>query len=116
MKRCVSERGSRASAPPQGASLTRDLERLPSVAELFKALGDDTRSRIVYSLSREELSVCNLASVLGMTPQAISYHLRLLRALRLVKHRRDGKKILYSLDDEHVLAILEQALAHVGHT
>lgn len=93
-----------------------ELERLPEIAPLFKALGDDTRSRIAFALSKHELCVCDLAALLDITPQAVSYHLRLLRALRLVKYRRDGQVVYYSLDDDHVVTILTQAIYHLQHS
>lgn len=83
-----------------------------SVSELFKLLGDPTRLRIVQTLSLEELCVCDLAAVLGMSDSAVSHQLRLLRQARLVKTRREGKSIIYSLDDHHVNELFETALLH----
>jgi DNA-binding transcriptional ArsR family regulator len=91
------------------------LDSLPQVADVFKALGDNTRSRILYALRESELCVCEIAFLLGLTPQAVSYHLRLLRVLRLVKYRKEGKTVFYSLDDEHVVSMLQQALDHLTH-
>jgi DNA-binding transcriptional ArsR family regulator len=91
------------------------LDALPHVAEVFNALGDNTRIRILYALRESELCVCELASLLDLTPQAVSYHLRLLRVLRLVKYRKEGKTVFYSLDDEHIVLMLQQALDHLTH-
>ncbi len=94
-------------------------ERLPhgrvlqGVAELFKVMGDPTRARIVHALTNEELCVCDLAAVLGMSVSAVSHHLRILRNLRLVKFRREGRMVYYSLDDEHVIRIFTEGLRHV---
>ena len=82
----------------------------------FKALGDQTRIRILDALSREELCVCDLAALLEMSSSAVSHQLRVLRDARLVKFRREGKRAYYSLDDHHVLILFEQGLAHVAHT
>lgn len=80
---------------------------------LFKALSDETRAKIMYCLSQEELCVCDVANILNMSVQAVSHHLRLLRALRLVKYRRAGKLAFYSLDDAHVTHLIEEGLAHL---
>lgn len=93
--------------------LKPEVQELPGVAEIFKALGDETRCKIVYALTREELCVCDVAHVMGMSVQAVSYHLRMLRNLRLVKHRKVGKLVFYSLDDEHIANLVHEAIAHV---
>ena len=82
------------------------------ISELFKALGDETRTRILYLLSENELCVCDLADILEMSLPAISHHLRLLRAMRLVKYRREGKQAFYSLDDDHIVRLIEVAKEH----
>ncbi|MGH7371074.1 MAG: ArsR/SmtB family transcription factor [Candidatus Methylomirabilales bacterium] len=87
---------------------------LQGVAELFKVMGDPTRARIVHALTNEELCVCDLAAVLGMSISAVSHHLRILRNLRLVKFRREGRMIYYSLDDQHVISIFRQGVQHVN--
>lgn len=90
-------------------------ERLLDVAglsELFKVLGDETRTKIVYLLSEKELCVCDIAEILEMTLPAISHHLRLLKTLRLVKYRRDGRMVYYSLDDNHIVNIIKEAQEH----
>ncbi|WP_054648814.1 ArsR/SmtB family transcription factor [Salidesulfovibrio brasiliensis] len=84
------------------------------MAELFKALGDYTRVRILHALSVSELCVCALAEVLEMSQSAISHQLRLLRAARLVRYRKEGKNVFYALDDEHVEMLLKQGFAHIS--
>ncbi|MBC7082594.1 MAG: ArsR family transcriptional regulator, lead/cadmium/zinc/bismuth-responsive transcriptional [Bacillota bacterium] len=100
---------------PSGDKAARLKDRLLEVAglsEIFKALGDETRTKILYLLSLEELCVCNLAQILDISVPAVSHHLRLLRALRLVKYRREGKTVCYSLDDEHIVNMIRQAQEH----
>lgn len=95
---------------------TRELkERILDVAglsELFKVLGDETRTKIVYLLSKKELCVCDIAELLDMSLPAVSHHLRLLKALRLVKYRRDGRMVYYSLDDDHIVNLIREAQEH----
>lgn len=86
---------------------------LGEMAELFKVFGDFTRIRILYILSRTELCVCDIAAVLGLTQPAVSYQLKLLRRARLVKARRDGRTVYYSLDDGHVETIIGMAKEHL---
>lgn len=88
-------------------------EVLFRLAETFKVLGDPTRVRILYALSLEELCVCDIASLLGTTKSAISHQLRLLRSLRIVRHRKDGRIVYYSLDDSHVGNLLREGLSHI---
>ncbi len=85
---------------------------LYSVAELFKALGDLTRIKILHALTFNELCVCEIAELVGMTQSAVSHQLRILRMARLVKFRKSGKRAFYMLDDEHVRTLLEQSLSH----
>ena len=89
-------------------------ELLFELAELFKVFGDSTRVRIISALLHSPMCVCDIAVLLGMSKSAISHQLRVLRQTRLVKYRRNGKVVFYSLDDRHVGAILKQALAHVN--
>ena len=88
-------------------------ETLYRLADLFKVFGDPTRIRILYALSGGELCVCDIAELLGMTQSAISHQLRVLKQMLLVKFRRDGKTVYYSLADAHVATILSQGLDHV---
>ena len=87
---------------------------LYDLAELFRIFGDSTRIRILYVLFEAEMCVCDIASVLGMTQSAISHQLRALKTARLVKGRREGKTVFYSLADEHVKTIINQGLDHVA--
>ena len=82
------------------------------LSELFRALSDETRTKILYLLSQQELCVCDLAYLLEMTLPAVSHHLRLLKTMRLIRSRRDGKQVFYSLDDEHVLSLIRVAREH----
>lgn len=88
-------------------------EILYDLAELFKVFGDSTRVRILCALEQSELCVCDIASVLNMTQSAISHQLRVLKQARLVKNRREGKIVYYSLDDDHVRSVFDQGLAHI---
>jgi DNA-binding transcriptional ArsR family regulator len=91
-------------------------ELLFNLAELFKVFGDSTRVRIISALLHSEMCVCDIAALLGMTKSAISHQLRALRQTKLVKYRRDGKVVYYSLDDAHVEGIFKQGLAHVSES
>ena len=88
-------------------------EAVQGLAETFSALGDPTRVRILDALSHGELCVCDLAAVLGLSQSAVSHQLRLLRTIRLVRPRRDGRIVFYSLDDQHIMSIFKQTLQHV---
>ncbi len=90
-----------------------DIEDLDDLADLFKVFGDTTRIRILYALFKTELCVCDIAQILGMTQSAISHQLKSLKQARLVKNRREGKQIIYSLEDDHVSLILDQVLSHM---
>jgi len=83
------------------------------LAETFKVLGDTTRSKIIFALSLEELCVCDIANLLGATKSAVSHQLRILRNMKLVKYRKDGKLAFYSLDDEHIRNLFDEGLRHV---
>ena len=88
--------------------------QLLRLAELFKVFGDGTRIRILYVLLEAEVCVCDLAKLLGMTQSAVSHQLRILKQAHLVKSRRDGKTIFYSLADEHVRTLLWQGMEHIN--
>ncbi|MCR4989768.1 MAG: metalloregulator ArsR/SmtB family transcription factor [Lachnospiraceae bacterium] len=90
-----------------------DENELFDLAELFKVFGDSTRIRILYKLSDKEICVQEIADSLGMTQSAISHQLKILKQSKLIKSRRDGKSILYSLADDHVRSIINQGLEHV---
>ena len=86
---------------------------LYDLAELFRVFGDSTRIRILWALDAAEMCVCDIAYLLNMTQSAISHQLRVLKQAKLVKNRRDGKVVFYSLDDNHVKQILDQGLTHI---
>ena len=90
-----------------------DEEELYDLAELFKVFGDSTRIRILFVLFEAEVCVCDLAKALNMTQSAIYHQLRILKQNKLVKSRRDGKSIFYSLADEHVRTIIDQGREHI---
>ncbi len=87
-----------------------DIARL---SETFRLLGDPTRVRIIHALSLEELCVCDIAALLGTTKSAVSHQLRLLRTMRVVRHRKVGKIVYYALDDDHVCSLLQAGLKHI---
>lgn len=102
-----------------GISVEHELDRLREslmsvvgLSELFKVLADETRTQILHLLSARELCVCDLALILQMTPPAVSHHLRLLKMMNLVRYRRAGKMVYYSLDDNHVLELISVASDH----
>jgi DNA-binding transcriptional ArsR family regulator len=83
------------------------------LAELFKTMGDPTRIKIIYALKERELCVCDLSELLNMSSSAISHQLRVLRNNKLVKYRKEGRSVYYSLDDDHVMCLFGQGLEHV---
>ena len=89
------------------------LRQVNRLAEIFRALGDPSRVRILDALSHDELCVCDLATLAGMSESAVSHQLRLLRNLRLVRSRREGRMVFYALDDQHIVTLFEQGLRHV---
>jgi DNA-binding transcriptional ArsR family regulator len=90
-------------------------ETYVDLSSLFAALADTTRVKLVHVLLAQELCTCDLAATLGVSESATSQHLRLLRALRLVKSRRAGKVVYHSLDDEHIAVLVRVGLVHLGH-
>jgi len=86
---------------------------MQKLSETFKVLGDATRTKIIFALSQEELCVCDIANLLGSTKSAVSHQLRVLRNMALVKYRKDGKIVFYSLDDEHIKNLFDEGLRHV---
>ena len=89
-------------------------ETLYDLAEFFKVFGDSTRIKILCALFEAEMCVCDIAALLGMTQSAISHQLRVLKQARLVKYKKEGKVVYYSLDDEHVKSIFDQGLIHIS--
>ena len=102
-----------------GSVLKKVIDEMPdevelyNLAELFKVFGDSTRIRILYVLFEAEVCVCDLASALNMNQSAISHQLKILKQNKLVKARRDGKSVFYSLADEHVRTIIAQGQEHI---
>ena len=89
-------------------------EVLYDLGDFFKILGDSTRIKILSALFQSEMCVCDIAALLGMTQSAISHQLRVLKQGRLVKHRKKGKVVYYSLDDDHIKHIVDQGLTHIS--
>ncbi len=89
-------------------------EKLYQLAELYKTFGDTTRIRILFALYKGEMCVCGIAELLNMTQSAISHQLRVLKNSKLVKFRKEGKTVFYSLDDDHLFKILGQGLEHIS--
>ncbi len=88
-------------------------ELLLDLSEVFKILGEHTRVRILHALSLSELCVCDIAELLNMSSSAVSHQLRVLRAAKAVKFRKEGKNVFYSLDDHHIFSLINEGLAHV---
>lgn len=99
-----------------GSAAEMSEEKAAAVAEIFKALGDPTRVRILFALLQKELCVHDITQVLGMGQSAVSHQLRYLRNLRIVKRRKEGKTVFYSIDDHHIEQIFRETLQHVTHT
>lgn len=91
-------------------------EKLYDLAEFFKVFGDTTRVRIICALFESELCVCDISVLLGMTQSSISHQLRVLKSAKLVKNRKQGKIVYYSLDDEHIKHIFEQGMEHISES
>ncbi len=89
-------------------------ETLYDLAELFKIFGDSTRIKILWALEEAEMCVCDIANLLNLTQSAVSHQLRILKQSNLVKSRREGKIVYYSLSDEHVRQIFEQGISHIN--
>lgn len=89
-------------------------EQLYDLAELFKVFGDTTRVRILCALFESEMCVCDISTLLNMTQSSISHQLRVLKSAKLVKNRKEGKVVYYSLDDDHIKHIFEQGLEHIS--
>ena len=91
----------------------KTAEEMYELADLFKVFGDSTRIKILYVLFENEMCVYDIANILNMTQSAISHQLRVLKQNRLVRYRKEGKTVLYTLADEHVFTILSQGIEHV---
>lgn len=124
-KKTITERGESAAEETCGQphvhenSVERVKKSMPDedllydVAELFKVFGDSTRTRILSALFVQELCVCDIAEILAMSMSAVSHQLRILRQTKIVKSRKSGKEVFYSLDDEHISKIYRMALEHL---
>lgn len=106
--RCVDE-----SKVRRTRQAMKSAEAVATLAETFKVLGDPTRLRIAHALSREELCVCDLATVLGVSQSVVSHSLRALRQMRLVRYRKAGKIAYYALDDKHIGSLVGTGFNHV---
>ncbi len=108
--KCIDEKKVKKTlkAMPQQDNINR-------MADIFKALGDPSRLKIVLSLLDREHCVCDIAAVCNQTDSAVSHQLRILRTMKIVKSRREGKIIYYAIDDDHVLSLIRMSLAHVTH-
>lgn len=95
-------------------SVMPDDDSLIDLAELFKVFGDSTRIKILSALKGGELCVCDISTAVGMTSSAVSHQLKILKNAELVRFRRDGKTVFYSLADDHVNTILQQGLEHIN--
>lgn len=104
-----------------GEKVFETKRRLPSdetfalLAETFGALADSNRAKILYSLLGQELCVCDIATIIGISDSAVSQHLRILRTLHLVKQRKDGRMMYYTISDGHIQKLLEMCLEHLRH-
>lgn len=97
----------------EAIAMMPDEEMLYDLADLFKVFADTTRIKILYSLMEEEMCVSCIAEAVGLTQSAVSHQLRILKASRLVKFRREGKQVVYSLSDDHVHTMLAQGMNHI---
>lgn len=110
---CGCSCGSAEHAGATGPECMPDEELLYDLADLFKVFGDTTRIKMLYALMSQELCVADLADLIGVTQSAVSHQLRTLKQARLVKFRRDGKNVIYSLSDDHVYTMLTQGITHI---
>ena len=91
----------------------KSAQAVTTLAETFKILGDPTRIKIAFALSKEELCVCDIANLLGVSQSAVSHSLRTLRQMKLVRFRKEGKIAYYTLDDDHIANLLDEGFRHV---
>jgi DNA-binding transcriptional ArsR family regulator len=95
--------------------IKKQLTGLEGLARIFKVLGDETRAKIVYALAQaDQLCVCDIAQIVGLSLPAVSHHLRVLRELDIARARKEGKLVFYSLADDHVASLVRQAAEHAG--
>ena len=108
--KCINEK-----AVKETIDRLQSADEIYAMADIFKALGDPSRLKIVLALLHQEHCVCDLAAVCGQSESAVSHQLRLLRTQKIVKNRREGKIIYYSLDDDHVRSLIAKSLEHIKH-
>ena len=89
-------------------------DKVINLTDTFKVLADNTRTKILFALSQEELCVCDISHVLGLSLSAVSHQLRLLRNLGLVKYRNEGRMAFYSLDDDHIMKLVKEGIKHIN--
>lgn len=106
--KCINEEKVRETA-----KIMPQPDQIGDMADIFKAMSDPSRLKIVLALLNQEHCVCDIAAICGQSDSAVSHQLRILRTLRIVKNRREGKIIYYSLDDDHVVALVNMSLAHI---
>ncbi len=114
---CCGQEGQEVLHEDLIATVEKDLpedEMLYDLAELFKMFADSTRIKILYALLESELCVCDISKVLNLTQSAVSHQLRILKSGKLVKYRREGKTIFYSLADDHVRSMIEMGMDHIS--
>ena len=92
-----------------------DADTFNKLAEFFKIIGDTTRTKILFALDQNEMCVCDIANVLGMSKSSISHQLGTLRRMSIVKCRRQGKEVYYTIDDDHVKGLFELGIEHIEH-
>ena len=92
-----------------------EKELFQKLADFFKMIGDPTRTKILFALDQNEMCVCDIANVLGMTKSSISHQLATLKQSGIVKYRKEGKEVYYTLDDDHVQKLFELGLEHINH-
>ncbi|MBW2655312.1 MAG: winged helix-turn-helix transcriptional regulator [Deltaproteobacteria bacterium] len=109
-EKCINEKKVR-----QTVKTIPQQEDIGQMVDIFKALGDPSRLKIVLALLNQEHCVCDIAVICGQTDSAISHQLRILRTMKIVKNRREGKIIYYSIDDDHVISLIHMSLDHVRH-
>ena len=93
----------------------QEIDLLNKISEFFKILGDKTRTKILFALNKNEMCVCDIANVLGMSKSSISHQLSTLRKSGIVKCKKVGKEVFYALDDEHVKEVFDVAIEHINH-
>ena len=115
------ELAKKMSVSPSTIGMYERDEREPNdemtlkLADFFKMIGDPTRTKILFALDQNEMCVCDIANVLGMTKSSISHQLATLKQSGIVKYRKEGKEVYYTLDDEHVKQVFEIAIEHIQH-